>query len=787
MKIILLCLKPFDRAIIDTGSLLVVLGLSLIPDLLRPKNEEQIANNKTMNHFYELETIKVLDREAVGEKAIALHQLLQKRYQVPPTIVIGSQVFTALLNQDQGLSFFAQSSLTFNDYHTLQQTAQSLEKKVTTPDLGASRWYHQLYQKIANWKRKTLILRPSLVSPFPEELATSLLESHCCLCEKKELELGVKQVWKSFCHAHNLYYWQQQKITLEKLGLAVIIQPIENAIASGILEKNTNKWLIQSVRGLGHSLARGEVLPETYEINPLTKNVDAHQLGYQTRIYNLDPLLKITSPNKQEAERAILTSEQLSQLTDLATSLEEMTEQNFDCEWVFFSEMGETTSSQLYLTQFSVKEDSPVKVKIEKTSSPHLIVSGIGAASGQVAGRVYCLDKDQKTSFPSGGILMTKNITLASLSLLKLAAGLITEEGGMTSHGAILARELKIPAVVGAKGVFERLKEGEMVTVDGDRGEVFQAFYGGEMTGKTPVSESRETPLLATEVMVNVSQSDRAIELAQYPVDGVGLLRSDLMLLELLQEQSLSTWLTPNYRNDFIEELANLIGEFVKAFFPRPVFYRSTDWLSFQEKETSLLGERGTYNYLKNSDFFSVQMFALRHLQEQGYDNINLILPFVRSVEEVAFCQTLVREIGLEKSCQLWMMAEVPSVVYLLRDYIKAGIQGIAIGTNDLTQLCLGVDREQGAFREKYNESHPAMLAILKELIEKANAAGLPCSICGQGSVLYPELVKQLIHWGITSISVEESGIKTVSRMIARSEKQLLLEAARQKLSTRLT
>lgn len=737
-----------------------------------------------MNDFYDLETIHSSDQPAVGEKAIALSQLSQQGYPVPPGVVVGRHVLASLFPDT------SQFNQNFNHYETLQQTAQQLSEQVQNADLGEER-LEQLYRKVAVWETNTLILRPSLIVPLPTSAVSGLLASQCCFCNQTDLAWGLKQVWQRLFRAYNLFYWQQQGIQWEELGLAVIVQPIASAIASGILHVAQKQWQIQAVWGLGHSLVRGEVLPETYEINPATRQWQLHQLGYQPRIYNLDgnesaSLLTVSSPT-EEPEKAVLTPAQLSQLINLAARLQETTSDPVRCEWTFVPQSHPSqpeTHSKLYLTQFSVEKTSSPTFTVATESTSNVIVQGIGSAKGKATGKVYVVGQDDSQAFPSGGILVAKSVTTKSLPLIKSAGGLVTELGGMTSHGAILARELNIPAVVGAEGAIEKLTGEDKVTIDGDKGEVLRSSQQEDTTVETTSDQIQEQPgenaALATQLMVNVSQRDRAVALAQYPVDGVGLLRSELMLLELLREQSLSTWLRSDYRETFIQQIASLIGEFAEAFFPRPIFYRSTDWLSVQQQDPTLLGERGTYSYVKNSDFFSAQMFALRALQDQGYSNINLILPFVRDVGEVKFCKTLLTEIGLADSCQIWMMAEVPSVVYLLPQYIEAGIEGIAIGTNDLTQLLLGVDREQGEFRERYNERHPAVLAVLKALIQQAREAGIPCSICGQGVVLYPELVDQLVRWGITAISVEESGIQPVYRAIARSEKRLLLEAARQ-------
>lgn len=731
--------------------------------------------------IYDLAAIDFSQQPEVGEKAIALSQLFKKGFSVLPGIVVSAQGLISLLGGEDQFSALSSFHLNFRDYKLLQKISEDLTKQVANATLD-QQWCEEIWQQVSVWKTPHLILRPSPIFSHDQLSISGLWESQFCACEKQDIITGLKQVWQSLFCAQSLFYCQQQGIAWEEFGLAIIIQPAYSAIASGTFQAKPETWEIEAVKGLGQSLVRGEVLPEHYTINPKTHSVKSHQLGNQTRLYNLDSQLNVNF--LKETETNILTSEKLLHLISLGANLKNTTQQNFSYEWILIknqSNQEQDHNFKLYLTQFTVESSLDKPMTVSKSSTSLVILTGIGAAKGKATGDVYLLGKDDSNSFPKGGILVADKITTDSLALIKSAGGLITEVGGMTSHGAILARELNIPAVVGAKGAIQTLQGKEKVMVDGDRGEVLYPSQEETQTAEPPLFAEQKNSLLATPLMVNISQNHRATEVANLPVDGVGLLRSELMLLPLLQERSLSSWLSPPHRDDFIHKLAELIGKFAHAFFPRPVFYRSTDWLTVQEGENSVFGERGTYSYVKNSDFFSAQMFALRHLKHQGYSNINLILPFVRDVEEVKFCKTLLNEINLD--CEVWIMAEVPSVVYLLEDYIEAGIQGIAIGTNDLTQLLFGVDREQGEFRQQFNECHPAMLRLLKSLIQTARNGGIRCSICGQGVSLYPELIDHLVSWGISSISVEEAAVGKVHDLIARSEKRILLDAARKQIN----
>jgi pyruvate, water dikinase len=274
----------------------------------------------------------------------------------------------------------------------------------------------------------------------------------------------------------------------------------------------------------------------------------------------------------------------------------------------------------------------------------------------------------------------------------------------------------------------------------------------------------------------------------------VGLLRSELMAVEILAGEHPHTWLAQGRLEQLLKLWVEQILKFARAFAPQPVFYRSLDLRSHEQpphhleehSQLPMLGLRGTFSYLQNPDLFDLELAAIATVQQSGYSNLRLLLPFVRTVEEFVFCRNRVWQAGLNRvsGFQLWIMAEVPSVLFLLPEYVKAGVQGISIGTNDLTQLLLGVDRDQGQLAAAFDELHPAVMSAIARLIRMSREAGIPCSLCGQAPALYPEMIDQLVEWGISSISVEPEAVERTIRAIARAEQRLILEAARQKLIT---
>ena len=308
-------------------------------------------------------------------------------------------------------------------------------------------------------------------------------------------------------------------------------------------------------------------------------------------------------------------------------------------------------------------------------------LKGIGASTGRIrANACVVLNSPQKLQkIPKGAILVTPEITPHWLPLLQEIAGIVTEEGGLTCHAAILSRELGIPAIVGVKNATSIVKNGEKLLIDGDRGEIHRL--------RVDVGEAVETQLLhhqpllnksltnpflppiATKLLLNLSQPHLIPQVKNLPVDGVGLLRLELMVLNILEGKHPRNWLLDGYKDELLKLWSDTIIQFAGAFTPRPVFYRSLDWLSPNlgrfsngdlSKKESILVKR-TLSYLRNPALFELELQALALVQSANFDNIHLLLPFVRTVEEFVFCRHKVEQAGLTRTphFQLWIMAAV--------------------------------------------------------------------------------------------------------------------------------
>jgi pyruvate, water dikinase len=715
-----------------------------------------------------LDRISASDRPLVGEKAFIASQLHRRGYPITKGFVILNTVFAEFLEtinaSDSILADFPQSSLYLDvdDAKALQLVAQESRRAILKAAIPAS-WQEELENAVAQLSADTLIWRFSL----PENLARRslcLFSAPISGISPYKLENAIKKAWSELFTARSLFYWRRMGIGLEKIQLSLLVQPLLNANCAGNVLINPDRWQIQATWGLGQSLTNGEVAPDIYIIDR-SGQLLSRQLGHKFHAYHLNPdnhLVSAQLLSQELQESYCLDNLAIDRLCQLIQSLLAEKPTLTSIEWIM------TGDSQLYLINCHSQEINPI--------TRHYPLRGLAASPGVVSGVAKIITNfDSAAEIFRDSILVTSNLPPQKLPHLRQIKAMITEQGGLTSHGAILARELGIPAIVGVTDATEIIQSGEIILVDGTRGIISQALTETiSLAAEQPQSNSTEA--IATRLMVNISQTESIVRIQNLPIDGIGLLRSEWMILELLSQRSLETWLTPKHQEEFIERLSNLIEQFATSVAPRPLFYRSFDG----KQPLNSPDSRGTHGYLLDPTLFDLELQALRRVQTTTATNINLLLPFVRGIEEFIFCRQRVQSALLTQvpSFQLGIMVEVPGVIFQLADYIQAGVQAIAIGTNDLTQLLLGSDREH--FSEYFNAGHPAVREALKQIITQAKLLQIPCSVCGMAIVQYPDIIDDLIAWGVTSLSVDSEAILATREAIIRAERRFLLENTRE-------
>ncbi|NET25801.1 putative PEP-binding protein [Okeania sp. SIO1I7] len=816
-----------------------------------------------MYKFYWLDQIKSSDWKTVGERAFYLAHLMEQGYPIVPGFVIPANSFWQFLQHidwsDPLLADFPNSALHFNvnNYQQLQQISQSINYNIASTDLP-SELLLSLESAINHLNVEVLIFQLYLASPHLKTLG--ILEPIICQATPEEFVPGIKQAWAEIFNAKSLLYWHSQQVEIPQLQPIVIVQPVQSAIASGNIQVFTNSWEIQATHGLGVSIELGQIIPDSYSIYAENCTVENKKLGNKIIAYNLDArIIKVSDTDTWQGnyhthiplpktlaalqifllpeelqKEFVLEEKQLQSLIQLTQDITNNIGTNFGVKWSF-SQRSNDAKVELLITDFerfpqdeqnlaklpqSAKEEQ--SISIYNTENP--IVKGIVASSGKVTAKAIVIKNipPEVEEFPDKAILVVPVIIPSYLPLLKKVSGIISEQGGVTSHAAILAREIGIPAIVGATNSTNIIKTGDYLLIDGNNGAIYLAKEDNYDPHKleTPVVENylknQNLPPIGTKLFVNLSQINSIKKAPDSLIDGVGLLRSELMAIELLENHHPLWWIQQGRQSELVGLMVEKLSEFAAAFTPKPVFYRSLDLALFnssdrektftkipeefitnysgnQYNETEanlhhhrtnysnpILGRHGTFSYMLEPNLLDLEIDILSQVYELGYTNVHLILPFVRSVEEFQFCQSRIQTKWKNQPnhFQIWIMAEVPSVLFLLSEYVKAGIRGIAIGTNDLTQLLLGVDREEKQMASAFDSRQPAVMRAIQQLISQAKNSGIPCSICGDAPALYPEIIDNLIRWGITSISVNVDAVDKIYNSIARAEQRLILEAA---------
>ncbi|MDP2931724.1 MAG: phosphoenolpyruvate synthase [Chloroflexota bacterium] len=731
------------------------------------------------------------DVPTVGGKGANLGEMTHAKIPVPPGFIVTANAYFDFLKQAKLLDKIREllKPLDPNDSRQLQQIAASVKQLISDarmpPELATQ--IKEAYNKMGGGL--VAVRSSATAEDLPEASFAGQQRTFLNVRGDDEVVLAVQGCWASLFEARAIFYRVQQGFDHFKVGIAVPVQKMVQSEASGVMftlepvTSDRSKIIIEAVFGLGEAIVGGEVTPDLYIVDKDGMKISTKKIGTQDWKLIRNPASGDKETNIQvplppaEQTRQKITDKEIIEIARLGKLIEDHYQFPQDIEWA-------KEDNKLFIVQTrpvtTIKEAS---AEVAPEIKAPVLLTGASASPGMASGLVKIVrDPSEIDKVKAGDVLVAEMTTPDFVPAMKRAVGIVTDRGGRTSHAAIVSRELGIPCVVGTGEATTTLTNGQVITVDGSRGKVYKGKVAREKLAVV-ADILKEQIKTKTRVYVNLAQPELADKVAAHNVDGVGLLRAEFIIGQIGEHPAYM--LKAGRGKEFTVKLADGISLFAKAFSPRPVVYRTSDFKTNEyrelkggqeyepEEENPMLGWRGASRYVTEVDVFKLELAAIKKVR-QNYKNLWVMIPFVRTVNELKRTKEIMEAEGLVRTpdFKLWMMVEVPSNIILMEKFIQVGIDGISIGSNDLTQLTLGVDRDSEKLRETFDERDEAVLASLERAVKIAKSMGITSSICGQAPSVYPELTEKLVEWGITSVSISPDMIGTTREIIAKAEKR---------------
>jgi len=767
--------------------------------------------------------LKVEDISWVGGKAANLGELVSGGFDVPPGFVVTTTAFDSFV-KNNGLDKVLDDvikDLDIESDHSLQISSASVKDAFMNAEMpeALTKKIIESYEKLRSSGTPALVAVRS--SATAEDLPTASFagqqDTYLNVGCQEDLLNKVKSCWASLFTPRAVAYRVSKGFDHHGVKLAVVVQKMVNSEVAGVMftvNPNTQQSdiVIEAGYGLGEALVSGRITPDTYIVDKIAKRIIKKNASVQNWKLVRGPAGDCAREDipSSLAIAQKLNEAQIMDLSEIGIRIEKHYGKPMDVEWCMEDGKFYIVQARPITTLTPAKPQSSSSMKRESTKDGpaegrEVLVRGLGASPGVASGPVRIYSEEMSLDVvDKGDILVTKMTTPDMVPIMTRAAAIITDEGGMTCHAAIVARELGIPCIVGASSATTVLKEGQMVTVHGQMGVVYDGIEKKEeaktaTVEATGIVDNRSyigAPVTGTKIMVNVGVPQKAEEYAQLPVQGVGLMRIEFLFTSYIQEHPCAL-IEQGRERELVEKLSQGIATVAKAFYPRPIILRTSDFKTneyrdmkggakYEPKEQNpMIGWRGCSRYVSESyrDAFLAELKAIKRARdEMGLTNVWMMLPFVRTVEEVVKIERMMNEVGLFRGndFKLYLMAEVPVIVFMAEEFAEH-CDGFSIGSNDLTQLTMGADRDSDILGRMgyFDERNVAIKRAIAHLIKHAHNKGVPVGICGQAPSVYPEFCEFLVRAGIDSISLNaDTVLKTIS-YVAAAEQRMVLESIR--------
>ena len=756
-------------------------------------------------HVVGFEEIDASAIPLVGGKGANLGEMLKAGINVPPGFVITADAYTTFIEStnlmEEILEILADTD--FEDTEKFTEACNTIRKKIEEAKIPAKLAREILENYRAFLKEhnvKFVAVRSSATAEdLPEASFAGQQDTYLYISDEVEFINAVKKCWSSLFTPRATYYRQKKGFEHGQVKLAVVVQKMVDASHSGVMFTSDpvtgeKRCIIEAVYGIGEAIVGGMVTPDTYVVDTISGKILSREISEQKMMIvrgKTGGTVEVDVKKDQNAQK--IPDTKILEIAQIGKKIEEHYGKPMDVEWAMEDDVVYIVQARPVTT---IKGAGEVEKKVTEGK---ILLRGLPASPGIGAGVVKLVrELSDLQKVKEGDILVTVMTTPDMVPAMSKVRGIVTDEGGMTCHAAIVSRELGIPCIVGTKTATQVLRDGMEVTVDGKLGNVYEGIAVPKQETKSaevqPVAAS--VPVTATKVLVNIGVPEKAEEYAKLPVQGVGLMRVEFIFTSYIREHPMDL-INRGQEQVLVDKLAEGIAKVAKAFYPRPVIVRTSDFKTNEYRgmpngekyepveDNPMIGWRGCSRYISPAyeKAFRMELRAIAKVRkEMGLKNVWVMLPFVRNTEELVPIIKMMEEEGLKRGFdfKLYLMAEVPSIIFMADEFCKY-CDGFSIGSNDLTQLIMGADRDSDILAKMgyFDERNLAVKRAISHLIKVAHQYGRSVSICGQAPSVYPEFAEFLVEEGIDSISLNPDTVIETIKTIARCEQKILLNAAR--------
>lgn len=739
------------------------------------------------------------DIGVVGGKGANLGEMTKAGFPVPNGFIVTAQAYFHFLDEAHLRDDLADllHGLDVSNSTALDKAAEEIQRRIIRSNIPSDIATEVMH---AYFKLDTGLLKHPMVavrsSATAEDLPTASFAGQQATFLNVQGEANVlekvKEAWASLFTARAIFYRATNKFDHFKVGIAVPVQRMVQSDYSGVMftidpvTNDKSRVVVDAIYGLGEMIVQGAVTPDHYVVDKASEKITEKTVHTQEKIMTRHGAkTTVSAIPKSVGSKTKLTDAQILAVARLGKKLEKHYFFPQDVEWAI-----EKNSVYIVQTRPVTTTGGKAAKSVQSVSAKHdVFLKGDAASPGMASGPVKILHSPKELDkVKTGDILVAQMTNPDFVPAMKKAVAIVTERGGRTSHAAIVSRELGIPAVVGTTDALKSLRDGMVITVNGTTGEI----YKGAVTVSKPASHGipvrpHERIKTATKVYMNLAQAGRAAEVSKLDADGVGLLRAEFIMASVgIHPKKI---IEDKKQDMFIKAVSTQIETIAEAFSPRPVVYRTTDFktneyrnlkggAAFEPEEPNpMLGFRGAARYIASPEVFELELEAIKEVRnKRGLKNLWIMIPFVRTPQELAEVKKMVAASGLSRSStfKLWMMVEIPTNVIRIEDFLDIGIDGVSIGSNDLTMLTMGTDRDNNEVAHDFSERDPSVMWAFERVIKACAKRGVTTSMCGQAPSDYPDLVEKLVDWGITSISVNADAVDHVRATVADAEHRVV-------------